>query len=55
MKATIQYAPKPWDRGRPPLTRTVEIPKGYTAEQAEAWLREKQLLKAGEIILSFNN
>lgn len=48
---TIQYPKKPWDRGE--LTRTVEVPPGYTAEQAERWLREKLLIKSGETVVSY--
>ena len=49
---TIQYAPKPWDRGRPPMTRTIEAPYAYTEEQMRHWLWEKLLIKSGETIVS---
>jgi hypothetical protein len=49
---TIRYAKKPWDRGEP-LTRTVQVPSGYTAEQAERWLWEKLLIKSGETVVSY--
>ena len=49
---TVRYAKKPWDRGEP-LTRTVEVPNGYTVEQAERWLREKLLIKSGETVVSY--
>ena len=49
---TIQYAPKPWDRGRPPMTRTIEAPYAYTEEQMRHWLWEKMLIKSGETIVS---
>ncbi len=49
---TIQYAHYPWSRGKPP-TRLVEIPNGYTLEQAQRWLQEKQLIKTGEAVLQF--
>ena len=48
----IRYAKKPWDRGEP-LTRTVDVPSGYTAEQAERWLWEKQMIKSGETVVSY--
>lgn len=48
----IRYAKKPWDRGEP-LTRTVEVPNGYTAEQADRWLWEKMLIKSGESVVLY--
>ena len=52
---TIQYAPKPWDRGRPPMTRTIEAPYSYTEEQVRHWLWDKLLIKSGEAIVSIEN
>ncbi len=49
---TIRYAPKPWDRGRPPMTRTIEAPCAYTEEQMKRWLWDKLLMKSGEAIVS---
>jgi hypothetical protein len=49
---TIRYAKKPWDRGEP-LTRTVEVPNGYTVEQAERWLWERLRIKIGETVVSY--
>ena len=50
--ATVRYPSRPWDKGEP-LTRVVEVPNGYTAKQAEHWLREKLLIKAGEYVVSY--
>ena len=49
---TIRYAPKPWDRGRPPMTRTIEAPYAYTEEHMKHWLWDKLLIKSGETIVS---
>ena len=49
---TIRYAPKPWDRGRPPMTRTIEAPYAYTEEDMKHWLWDKLLIKSGETIVS---
>ena len=49
---TIRDAPKPWDRGRPPMTRTIEAPCAYTEEQMKRWLWDKLLIRSGEAIVS---
>jgi hypothetical protein len=49
----IQYATKPWDRGRT-FTRFIEVPGRIGQEAVTRWLKEKRLLKPDETLLSFH-